>query len=131
MFGVTSSLPPVYIPAELAVLRFSLTAGVEEVAGAFLQPGPVPRGYTRECRDNSRRLHQIPLDGRDTPPLRQMALSGGPATFRRSGDLEVCGSLEEVLGAGAEVFCLPGREEQDRAVVELLYTRYSSWVSTA
>ena len=61
MFGVTTCLPPVYIPAELAVLRFSLTAGVEEVVQAFLQPGPVPRGYTRECIDNSRRLHQIPL----------------------------------------------------------------------
>ena len=121
MFGVTTSLPPVYIPAELAVLRFSLTAGVEEVVQAFLQPGPVPRGYTRECIDNSRRLHQIPLDGRDTPPLRQMAPSVG--TFRRSGDLAVCGSLEEVLGEGAEVFCLPGREEQDRAVLELIYTR--------
>ena len=115
-----TSLPPTYIPAEVAVARVSLVGGVEEVVQAFLAPGEVPPGFAHRCRQAAGRLHQIPLDGRDMPPLRGQWLA---EPFRRTADDEVCRRLDALLNGATLLLSLPGMEVQDEAVLRLVYTR--------
>ena len=106
-----------YIPAELAVLRCTLDGGVEEVLQAFLDPGPLPTGYTYRCGEHARRTHNIPLDGRDV----HHGQAG--AGFRRHTDAAACLELGHLLAGAREVFYLQGQEEQDRSIVSLLHSR--------
>ena len=121
VFAFSESLPPVCVPAELAVVRFSLNAGIETALQAFLQPGSIPTGYSFQCRE-AEKQHMVPLDGLDIETHHQIGMEE-PVEFRRSEDIEVCRKFAEFLYNCQEVFFLPGREQQDKAVVSLIHSR--------
>ena len=51
----------VAVPAEGAVVEFSLEKGIISQWHSILNPGPIPVGYRSQCIENSKKTHHIPL----------------------------------------------------------------------
>ena len=51
----------VAVPAEGAVVEFSLERGIISQWHSILNPGPIPVGYRSQCIENSKKTHHIPL----------------------------------------------------------------------
>ncbi|KAF2896622.1 hypothetical protein ILUMI_09553 [Ignelater luminosus] len=58
-----------YIPAEMAVCRFTLREGVtpENVYHEIVKPGPIPLGYTFDARKQSEEIHQLEVPDNEDP----------------------------------------------------------------
>uniref|UniRef100_A0A182PRJ3 HMG box domain-containing protein n=1 Tax=Anopheles epiroticus TaxID=199890 RepID=A0A182PRJ3_9DIPT len=50
-----------YLPAELAVVRYSLEGGVKDKLHMFLNPGPLPLGMAYEAKKHAEDNHQLPI----------------------------------------------------------------------
>lgn len=53
----------VYVPAEIAVCKFSIEKGLLKSYHTFINPGFIQTGYAFEAKDRSERIHRLP-----TPP---------------------------------------------------------------
>ena len=51
----------VAVPAEGAVVEFSLEKGIISQWHSILNPGPIPEGYRSQCIENTKKTHHIPL----------------------------------------------------------------------
>lgn len=51
-----------YVLAEIGIVRYSLSKGIEETLHTFIKPEKIPIGYRSTCMSNSKEYHQIPLD---------------------------------------------------------------------
>ena len=51
----------VAVPAEGAVVEFSLEKGIISQWHSILNPGLIPVGYRSQCIENSKKTHHIPL----------------------------------------------------------------------
>ncbi|XP_060079963.1 uncharacterized protein LOC132559373 [Ylistrum balloti] len=54
-----------YLPAEVALLEYSIRKGIKRVFQKFIEPGKIPTGYRYECQQKSADYHQIPVSGFD------------------------------------------------------------------
>ena len=52
--------PAMFVPAEIAISKFSLSEGLIATYQAFPVPGKVPMGYKRTCMEQSKKL-EIPF----------------------------------------------------------------------
>jgi len=60
-FCKTDDLDPIYVPAEVGLVEYSLEEGITNTYHKFIKPGPIPPGYASMCKMNSKEYHQIPL----------------------------------------------------------------------
>ncbi|XP_065225499.1 probable serine/threonine-protein kinase kinX [Planococcus citri] len=51
-----------FVPAEIAISRFTLKEGVTDVFHRILNPGVTPLGYSYTIKEHSEKTHRIPLD---------------------------------------------------------------------
>ncbi|XP_069115052.1 protein maelstrom homolog [Argopecten irradians] len=54
-----------YLPAEVAVIEYSIRKGIKRAYHKFIEPGRIPTGYRYECQQKSTDYHQIPVSGFD------------------------------------------------------------------
>ena len=54
-----------YVPAEISVVKFSISEGIVKVIQAFPEAGTIPLGYRRLCMETSSRGHMIPYDKKE------------------------------------------------------------------
>ncbi|XP_052778388.1 protein maelstrom homolog [Mya arenaria] len=52
----------VVLPAEIAIIEFSLEKGITKELHRFIEPGQIPPGYRFTCIQNSDDTHQIPVE---------------------------------------------------------------------
>ena len=97
-----------WIPAEIAVSKFSLRSGLIEVYQAFPLPGKLPTGSKWDCLQKAEKI-QIPL----TPE---------ESGFNKA-DLEIVSDLRAFLGSTKKVFVMPEMEEQVRGVLDKIFQR--------
>nr|XP_022328465.1 protein maelstrom homolog isoform X2 [Crassostrea virginica] len=51
-----------YLPAEIAVIEYSVRRGVSKKLHRFIEPGRIPMGYRGACKDKSEDYHKIPME---------------------------------------------------------------------
>ncbi|XP_033106202.1 protein maelstrom homolog [Anneissia japonica] len=63
-FEVLCKLPEKkgYLPAEVAIVEYSLSAGIIRTFHRFIDPGPIPMGFRFLCLSTSDNTHQIPIE---------------------------------------------------------------------
>ncbi|XP_071958708.1 protein maelstrom homolog [Antedon mediterranea] len=54
-----------YLPAEVAIIEYSLSAGIIRIFHRFIDPGPIPMGFRFLCLSTSDDKHQIPIENFD------------------------------------------------------------------
>jgi len=97
------------VPAEISVAKMSLRLGVETVFHAFIEPGPLPKGYRADCIENAEATHKIPLD----------------LVFHDANYIDIYGSILNLLntensGSLAALYCLPKFRERNSLVLDWL-----------
>lgn len=55
----------IYLPAEIAVIEYSIEKGITRNLHRFINPGPIPTGYRFTCIQHSEDTHQIPIENFD------------------------------------------------------------------
>ncbi|KAL3863456.1 hypothetical protein ACJMK2_005210 [Sinanodonta woodiana] len=51
-----------FLPAEIAVIEYSIKKGIIKHLHRFIEPGSIPTGYRYTCISNSANTHQIPVE---------------------------------------------------------------------
>ncbi|XP_045165078.2 protein maelstrom homolog [Mercenaria mercenaria] len=51
-----------YLPAEIAVIEYSIEKGIMRDLHRFIEPGKIPTGYRFTCIQNSEDTHKIPVE---------------------------------------------------------------------
>lgn len=51
-----------YLPAEIAVIEYSIEKGITKTLHRFIEPGKIPTGYRFTCIQNSEDTHRIPVE---------------------------------------------------------------------
>ena len=92
-----------YIPAEIAISKFSLRAGLTGTFQCFPSHGKIPLGYNYECRKESEKL-QIPLS------------EGGG--FKTVDDGRILQEIQKFMGETKICFIMPELEDQCRGVID-------------
>jgi len=120
IFVKTEDTKPITVPAEIAVLKFSIQDGLSEDFQAFIEPGTIPVGYKRLCFERAERGHKIPvyLD------MEQPGADGSSGLEYTDPDT-VLAQLERLMGSAdcRALFTMPDHIEQAGDVLAVLASR--------
>ena len=109
------------VPAEIALIKFSIEEGVAEAPLQFFPaPGKIPSGYKWSCMETSEVHHKIPLYP-DTPST-DKTLTGAELVY--TDDEDILDGIQSFLEGCGTVFCMPENEEDCRGVLEALTNRF-------
>ena len=119
-FGIHLKTPDdIILPAEGALIEFSIDTGISRQWHSLIQAGEIPLGTRSECVANAQKTHLIPLEDED---LYKNA-DGEMITPEDILD-EIVGMLTKVKDFGTEpVFCFSSEKTNVELVLEVLYRR--------
>ena len=118
VFVETEENPPVLVPAEISIAKFSLKEGVMEVYQAFMVPGKIPVGYKRLCLENSNDGHKIPLEI-DTMDIQEEVVP----QFKQTPDEKILQDITSFLSGTESVFCMSEKIVQCEGVLRTIAHR--------
>lgn len=61
----TEEEDPIFLPAEIGVIEYSIEKGIMRHLHRFINPGKIPVGYRFTCIQHSEDTHQIPIENWD------------------------------------------------------------------
>ena len=108
VFSKVSAFSENWVPAEIAVAKFSLSSGLIQAYQAFPLPGKLPLGSNFECRQQAEKL-QVPLTPEDS-------------SFNKK-DVEIFEDLRAFLGSTNICFVMPELEAQVSGVLDRIARR--------
>lgn len=98
-----------YIPLEIGIAKYSIKNGIEDNFHVFIDPGPIPKGYTWVSKDHSDNTHKIPILGFEL------------STNKYS---KICRDIEDFIGMKNKeiipVFCLEENMKQNQSCLNWL-----------
>ena len=104
-----------YVPAEISVVKFSISEGIVKVIQAFPEAGTIPLGYRRLCMETSSMGHKIPFAD-DKKEEKNVEVKS---------DYLIIEDIEALLGGTDTVFCMPESIEQSKGVMRTISERRS------
>jgi len=114
VFVKTEEDPPIFVPAEITIAKFSLQEGVIEVYQAFTVPGKIPLGYKRLCLENSQEGHKIPLEIDTIEDVHE---------FKQTQDVKILQDISDFLSGTELLFCMPEKIAQCEGVLRTIAHR--------
>jgi len=111
----------IYVPAEISIAKFSLNSGVISVFQAFPEAGVLPRGYKRQCLENSEKGHKIPLEENDMIPMDCQIEE--KVDFRITSDAEIMSNVKCFLQDADVIYCMPEMMRQSEGVFRTISNR--------
>ena len=113
-----------FVPAEIAMLKFSIESGIVDQIQFFPRPGKIPAGYRYSCMERSDLSHKIPLEAplplKDNNDLEKTLTE---ATFVYTSDQTIIGSVKNFLKGVNIVFCMPDIENDVQGVLDCITSR--------
>jgi len=110
----------VYVPAEIALTRFSVNEGIIDTYQAFPRPGRIPPGYKYACVETSELKHKIPLD---YEPGKRNPDETLTAEFTYTEDSKILKDIKDLLKGTRYIFTMPELEDRCKGVLRQLTTR--------
>ena len=112
-----------FVPAEIALLKFSIDSGIMDHIHFFPRPGTIPAGYRYSCIERSDLSHKIPLEApllRDNTDLERTLTE---AQFMHMSDEVIISSVKKFLKGVKTVFCMPDIEDNVQGVLDCITSR--------
>jgi len=111
-----------YVPAEIALTKFSINKGIIDTYQAFPRPGKIPPGYKYACIETSEQKHRIPLDYEPGPRNPDETYT---ADFTYTEDSKIIKDIMEMLEGTRYIFTMPDIEDRCKGVLRQMTTRSS------
>jgi len=111
-----------FVPAEIALLRFSIEGGILDTIQFFPKPGKIPDGYKYSCMEKSDLSHKIPLEAplKDGTDLERTLTE---AKFTYTSDQVIISSIKKFLNGTETVFCMPEIDDNVQGVLDSITSR--------
>ena len=111
-----------FVPAEIALLKFSIDSGIMDYIQFFPRPGKIPAGYRYSCIERSDLSHKIPMEAplRDNTDLEKTLTE---AQFMHMSDEVIISSVKKFLKGVDTVFCMPDIEDNVQGVLDCITAR--------
>ena len=111
-----------FVPAEIALLKFSIESGIVDTIQFFPRPGKIPAGYKYSCRERSELSHKIPMEAppKDNTDLEKTLTE---AQFTYTSDQVIISAVKKFLKGVDTVFCMPDLEDNVQGVLDCLTSR--------
>ena len=111
-----------FVPAEIALLKFSIDSGIVDTIQFFPMPGKIPAGYKYSCRERSELSHKIPMEAppKDNTDLEKTLTE---AQFTYTSDQVIISSVKKFLKGVDIVFCMPDLEDNVQGVLDCITSR--------
>lgn len=110
-----------FVPAEIALVKFSPDNGVVDHIQFFPKPGTIPAGYKYRCMETSELSHKIPMEVPSKDKDLEKTLTG--ADFVYMSDEVIISSVKKFLKGTEAVFCTEDLEESVQGVLDCITGR--------
>jgi len=109
-----------YVPAEIALTKFSIHKGIIDTYQAFPRPGRIPPGYKYACIETSEQKHKIPLG---YEPVSKNPDDTYITEFMYTEDSKIINDIKDMLKGIRYIFTMPDIEDRCRGVLRQMTTR--------
>lgn len=101
-----------YLPNEVGIVKYSLNHGIQDIFHKFINPGPIPVGYTSDAKAHSETTHQIPIIGFEEGDLNYAGIYHDIKRFTRAKN-----------GDNGLIFCFREQLEQNDGCLQWLHCK--------
>ena len=114
--------PEIYVPAEIAITKFTIENGIIDTYQAFPEPGKIPPGYKYKCMEKSDLHHKIPIYVERRERKVDDTLT---EDLYYTTDAEIIENIRKFLKGSDVVFCMPSNAEDCKGVLDTIVSRSS------